>query len=191
MITRWKLPALLVLAAGLGACSTYAPVKLDEKTGQYATSTQLDPGATRVWETGVNPKEFKLVLLATQTNVYPLRFEFFARSALFDLGLKRVLNVGEMAALLEDKGLGDKVDPESIRKLSNSGLPVLVVDMRSTWDGDVRRYVTLKAIDGRNGKTLLSLDHPKLIWMDVDPEAHLPVFNALRNWYQTSSGNKT
>ncbi len=187
---RWSRLSLALLAGLASACSTYAPITLDAKSGQYNTTTQLDAGATRVWETGTQPAQFRVVLLNTQTNVYPLRFEFFVRSVLSDLGVRRVLNADEMAALLADRGLGRKVDADSLRKLSEAGLPVLVVDMQSRWDGDVRRHVTLKATDARNGKTLLWIDHPRTVWMEVDGEAHLPVFNALRKWYLASSGRQ-
>lgn len=186
-----KTLAALLLTCGLGACGTYLPLKLDPTSNRYPTGTHLSPDATLIRETGVDPREFKVVLLMADTNVFPKRFEFFARTALFDLGLKRVLNGTEIRWLLEDRGLGNVVDDDSIRRLSASGLPVLVLELQSRWDGSVTYHVTLRATDGRNGKTMLSIDHRKVVRMDVDPEAHLPVFNALRQWYQTSSQSRT
>jgi hypothetical protein len=58
------------------------------------------------------------------------------------------------------------------------------------WDGNVRRDVTLTVVDLSSGKTLLQIDHNKLIWADVDSEAHYPVLNEFNKWVKECGTTK-
>lgn len=187
-----RLHELVVVAAcaALVGCASYAPPTLDKKSGSYSTIVEVDKGGVLAFETDTDPRRFGTVLLIAESNVYPERFEFFNRQALADLGMLRVQNPGEMAALLDDHGLGRKVDADAVAAFSSKVQPVLVIEVKSQWDGDVRRYVKLRVIDSRDGRVLLEVDHPRLIWMDVDSEAHYPVFNELRRWYSASTAKQ-
>lgn len=179
---------LCLIASG---CGTYKPVKIDSKTGLYGTSTELEKSAIRKYETSVDPNSFKFVYLNANSNVFSKRFEFFIRDALADLGITRVVNQEELIALVKSHpklhGINSVTDPLSIQKISEIVGPILLVDFESIWDGDVSRYVTLRVSDASNERVLLHVEQNKFIWMEVDPEAHYPVLNALRQWFKASS----
>lgn len=190
-----KLFLAILCFAALGGCASYAPVQVDPKTGLYPTATQLEASAIREYETTVDLSKFKFVALSSSSNVYPARFEFFVRAALADLGIKQVLNQDELVAMVKMHPKLTAVtainDPLAIKKVSDTVGPILLIEFNSVWDGDVRRYVTLKATDASTGKTLLRVEHPKMIWASVDPEAHYPVLNALREWVKANNKKKT
>lgn len=186
---------LSMLALSLGGCASfYTPPQVNPQTGQYLTSTELDQSAIREYETSIDPRKYKFISLQANSNIHPKRFEFFVRNALADLGLKQALNQDELVALVKShpklSSLTSINDPLSIKKISETVGPILMVECVSTWDGDVRRYVTLKITDASSGKILLRVEHPKLIWMDADTEAHYPVFNVLRRWFKESTSGK-
>jgi hypothetical protein len=178
----------------ISGCATYAPPKVDEKTGMYKASASLDGGAVEKRDTNVDLKKFRFVYLVTQSNVYPGRFEFFARSALAHAGFTNVLNTQELTefitetpALSSITSVGDLV---SRRRLAQLIGPIMFVQVSSMWDGNVRRDVTLTVVDLSSGKTLLQIDHNKLIWADVDSEAHYPVLNEFNKWVKECGTTK-
>ena len=179
----------------LGGCASYQPVQVDPKTDLYATTTQLDDSAIREYDTSVDPAKFRFVALNANSNVYPARFEFFTRTALADLGIKQVLNQEELVAMVKMHPKLGSInainDPLAIKKVSDTVGPIMLIEFSSAWDGDVRRYVTLKITDASTGRTLLRVEHPKPIWVSVDPEAHYPVLNALRQWVKASTKKKS
>jgi hypothetical protein len=175
--------ACAIVQAG---CAHYTPPKVDSKTGMYGAMASVAPGDIQKRETNVDLRKFRFVYLITQTNLYPARFEFFTRSALARMGFKNVLNQEEVAALVTETPELSSLQSEqaqiAVRHLSERAGPVLLVYVRSMWDGDVRRYVNLEVVDLSDGRTLLKLHHEKLIWIDVDAEAHYPVLNEFKKW---------
>ena len=112
------------------------------------------------------------------------------RSALAQSGLTRVYTLDEFKQLAQDKGFtfqDDKINAESLRRFSTEIGSVLVVDMTYRFVGDARMRSTLIVGDARTGKTLLQVDHPRLVWSDFDAEALYPVLNQLRKWIKDSS----
>lgn len=184
-----------MLCLGLAGCASYAPVQVDQKTGMYSTTTELDKSAIREYDTTVDLQAFRFVYLNANSNVYPGRFEFFVRNALADLGVTQVLNQDELVAFVKAhpklKDVSSVNDPLAIKKVSEAVGPILMVEFNSIWDGDVRRYVTLKITDASTGRKLLHVEQDKLIWMSVDPEAHYPVLNVLRQWVKACSNKKS
>ncbi|MES2946444.1 MAG: hypothetical protein V4772_26550 [Pseudomonadota bacterium] len=194
-LLRASLFSVGFVALGLVGCASYQPVQVDPKTDLYNTATKLEDSAIRENDTSADLAKYRFVVLNTRSNVYPARFEFFIRTALADLGMVKVLNQEELVSLVKMHpklaSMESINDPLAIKKVSDTLGPVLVIDCNSMWDGDVRRYVTLKITDASSGKTFLRIDHPKFIWASVDPEAHYPVLNALRQWVRaTASKNK-
>jgi hypothetical protein len=191
---RFLLPLVLACTCVLGGCAHYAPPKLDEKTGMYAATASIAPGDIQKRETDVDLSKFRFVFLVAQTNVYPARFEFFTRAALARVGFKNVLNQEEVVSLItstpELSSIKSVSDPLALRQLSDLVGPSLLVQVKSIWDGDVRRYVTVNVVDLSDGRTLLQLHHEKLIWMDVDSEAHYPVLNEFKKWVDQCSANR-
>lgn len=178
---------LLLGALGvLFGCATYAPPKIDPKTGLYETGTSLSENAIHTRNTSVNLSKYRFVYLVADTNVYPRRFEFFTRAALARSGFNRVLNSSELTELIASSPRYSAIqsisDPVSLRRLAEQLGPLLQVQFSSRWDGDVSRYVTMTVTDLATGEQLLHVYHPKLIWMDVDGEAHYPVLNEFKKW---------
>lgn len=189
-----KCRLILCLLIVLSGCASYAPPKINDKTGLYDTSTSLDEGAVQNRNTNLNLRKYRFVHLVTETNVYPGRFEFFTRAALARNGLTTVLNTDELAEMVASNprfsSIQSVTDPVSLRRLAEQVGPILQVRLSSRWDGDVRRYVTMTVRDLATGEQLLHIYHSKMIWSDVDGEAHYPVLNELKKWVDACSTNK-
>jgi hypothetical protein len=177
---------LLLSAVMLTSCAAYAPPTVDPKTGLIGAMASLDEGAIQVRNTNVDLRKFRFVHLSAGTNVYPARFEFFVRAALDRAGFRHVLNTNELTQLVTSDPKLAAVqsinDPVAQRRLSELAGPILRIDFRSQWDGNVRRYVTLSVVDLSTGNELLRIHNPKTIWMEVDSEAHYPVLNEFQKW---------
>lgn len=182
---------LMLLASSLAACSThYHTLKVDDQTGLYPTSTQVDPGGILTYDTSIDPRTSAYVLLITEANIRPSGFSFTLRSALAQSGITRVYTLDEFKVLAQDKGFtfpDDRINAESLRRFSTEFGPVLVVDMTYRYVSDARMRSLLVVGDARTGKALLRVDHPKLVWSDFDAEALYPVLNQLRKWIKESS----
>ena len=186
-----KNATLVCLLATLSGCASYAPPKINDKTGFYETITNLDEAAIRTRNTDVNLGKYRFVHLVSETNVYPGRFEFFTRAALAKNGFTRVLNTDELTELIASNSRFSSIqsisDPVSLRRLAELFGPILQIRFSSRWDGDVRRYVTMTITDLTTGEQLLHIYHSKLIWSDVDAEAHYPVLNEFKKWADACS----
>jgi hypothetical protein len=182
--------ALVLLTVSLAACSThYHTLKADERTDLYPTSTQVDPGGILTFDTSIDPRASAYVLLITEANIRPSVFSFTLRSALAQSGITRVYTPDELKRLAQDRGFkfpDDKINAESLRRFSTEIGPVLVVDMTYRFVGDARMQSVLVVGDGRTGRALLRVDHPKVVWSDFDAEALYPVLNQLRKWIKQS-----
>ena len=188
---RISLIASSLIALSLSACSThFHTLKPDDRTGFYPTSAQVDPGGILKFDTSIDPRNSAYVLLVSESNIRPAGFSFTLRSALAQSGLTRVYTLDEFKQLAQDKGFtfqDDKINAESLRRFSTEIGSVLVVDMTYRFVGDARMRSTLIVGDARTGKTLLQVDHPRLVWSDFDAEALYPVLNQLRKWIKDSS----
>lgn len=192
-VARALLP--LLLAVSLAACSThYQTLKVDDRSGLYPTSTQVDAGGILRFDTSVDPTRSAYVLLVADSNVRPSGFAFTLRSALAQSGITRVYTPEEFKLLAQDKGFQlpeDRITAEALRRFSTDHGPVLVVDMSYRFVGDARMRSQLLVGDARSGKLLLRVDHPKLVWSNFDAEALYPVLNQLRRWIKDSSKGAT
>jgi hypothetical protein len=186
----WKLAAGATLVC-LSACSTlYQPLKLDEKTGQYPTSVQVDPGGVTALDTSKDPRQYRHVLLLTDANVRPSVFAFTVRQALAQAGIVRVFTTDEFAALAADRGIAGadgQITNAQIQRFSKDVGSVLVIDYRYQFLGDARFLAQLSATDATTGAVLLRVNHPRLNWANADAEAMYPVLNELRKWIQLSA----
>lgn len=185
---------ILVLAFAIvfltGCVGThYVPPTFDQKESRYKAIASVDKDKIAIRDTSVNLRKFKVVYLAVDSNVHPARLEFLLRDVLTRAGLKNIVNRDELIRVVRKReelnGLV-QFDSDALKKISSSVGPVLLINARSMWDGDVRRYVSVRAIDAESGATLLDLNHPKFIWVHVDGEAHYPVFNELHSWVADS-----
>lgn len=187
--------ACTAASLALAGCSTlYQPMVLDNQTGLYETSTAVDPGGVRTQKLNGKLGDFGAVLLVVDSNLYPSRYEFTLRKVLAELGHTRVINVTEFRAWAKDRQFDLPIDTltlEHMRQFSNRVSPLLVVSTSYQLVGDARHQTTLQVIDGRNGTPLLSVDHPRMVWMHVDREAIYPVLNELRKWHRTTSQQTT
>ncbi len=192
---KYQLPLIALLGCILSACSThYQTLKVDERSGQYPTSSQVDAGGVLTYDTSVDSRGFPVVLLITNANIRPSGFEFTVRHALAQSGFSRVYTIDEFRLLAADKGFAfadEKIDAEAVRRFSSQVAPVLVVDITYRFVGDARMRSLLIVGDGRTGKALLRVDHHKTVWSDFDAEALYPVLNQLRKWIRDSSKGAT
>jgi hypothetical protein len=193
---RWMHALSLTAAAAalVGCSTTYKPMSVDAATGLYDTRTAVDPGGVTVAKNRVNPAEFGAVILLADSNQFPSRLEFVARRALADMGYTRVVTVREWREWAADSRFpvseDDKVTGAVLRDFSQRVKPLLIVDVRYAWVGGSRHLGALRVIDGRNLQQLLTVSHPKVVWMNVDDEVIYPVLNELRKWHRqmTTSG---
>ncbi|HVL59441.1 MAG TPA: hypothetical protein VM491_23350 [Burkholderiaceae bacterium] len=161
-----------------------------EQAVQHADVTLASAHLALSFDTTVDPKSFPIVLLAAGTPVRPAGFEFTVRSALAQLGLTRVYNVGEFRRLAHDlrfAGADDTVNAALVRRFSQEIAPVLVVEATNIPFGEARMRFDLRVIDGRDAKILLNVNHPRFIWVDHDAEVLRPVLNQLRRWARASA----
>lgn len=162
---------------------------MDEKTGLYPTSVQVDPGGVTVYDTSADPKAYRYVLLLTDSNIRPSVFAFTVRQALAHGGVTRVYTPDEFLAIAEDRRLssnGAQISTELVQRFAKEIGSVLVVDYRYQFVGDARFHSRLSVTDAANGKVLLRVDHPRLNWANADAEAMYPVLNQLRKWMKES-----
>jgi len=187
--------ALLCLAVvGCGSNVFYLPVHVDPKTDMYSTTSEVNKSAILEYDTSVDPRKFRFVALYASSNAYPGRFEFFIRNALAELGIKQVLNQGELEALVKAQPklkdipwIGDHL---ALKRVSDTVGPILMIECNSTSSGSAWRYVTLKISDVSTGRTLLHIEQHKMVWTSVDSEALYPVLNVLRQWFKASTNRK-
>jgi len=189
-LRRLRQTLLLLLAVSLTAClGHYRTLEIDEQTGLYPTSTQVDPGGTLVFDTSVDPRSFSYVLLNTRTNLKPTQLSFTVRSALAQSGITKVYTPAEFKQLAQDRGFtfpNDTISTDDLRNFSAVVGSVLVVDM--IYRNDARAMSLLVVNDGRTGKALLRVLHQKTVWGNLDAEALYPVLNQLRKWIKESKG---
>lgn len=190
MIRRSRLflfaAAVLLLA---GCSSFYHTLKVDDTTGLYPTSSQVDPGGVLAYDTSIDPRMFRYVLLITNSNLRPSGFAFTVRSALAQSGFTRVYSPEEFKQLAQDRGFvfsDDKLTGEAVRRFSSDIGPVLILDYTYRFVGDARMRSLLVVNDGRTGKVLLRVDHPRTVWSNHDAEALYPVLNQFRKWVKES-----
>jgi len=187
---RLNFPACSAIVL-LSACSTfYQPLQVDEKTGLYPTSVQVDPGGITVFDTSTDPKTYKYVLLLTDSNIRPSVFSFTVRSALAQAGVIRVYTSDEFLRLARDRGIttsNSQPGTELIQRFAKEIGPVLVVDYTYQFLGDAHYHSRLSVVDAQSGRALLRVDHPRLNWANADAEAMYPVLNQLRKWMNESA----
>jgi hypothetical protein len=178
---------LLLLAGCVG--THYVPATFNPKENRYQSMANVDKDRIKTRDTSVDLRKFKITFLLTDSNVHPGRLEFAVRDVLVRAGLRNITNRDELLRFVnsraDTKEFG-QLDAVALKKLSEKVGPVLVIDVRSMWDGDVRRYTGIRAVDSGSDRTLLELTHPKFIWLSVDGEAHYPLFNELHSWVQDS-----
>lgn len=189
-----KLATLCLLCISLVACSTlYQPLRVDEKTDAYPTTVQVDAGGTLVYDTSLDPRGYRYVLLAADSNVRPSVFGFTVRQALAQAGIVRVFSVDEFAQLSRDRGIApeDGKRKDLAQRFAKDISPVLVVDYEYRFLGDARFLSRLTVTDAKTSKVLLKIDHPRINWVSADTEAMYPVLNQLRRWIKESSKGRT
>ena len=178
--------AILLVTCFAAACSTtYKPSAVDAKTGLYATTASVDPGGVITGRSSVRFADYGGVLLIASSNAYPPRLEFVARKELAEMGFGNVVNVAEFRRWAEDAKFelpDDKFSVADVRKFSATVKPMLIVEMRYGWVGGARHFGGARVLDGRSGETLLTVDHPKTVWLNADDEVIYPVLNELRKW---------
>ena len=185
--SRRALVCAIVGLAVAGCSTTYKPIAIDPKTDLYDTTTSVPPGGVAVADDKVVLSDFGAVLLVADSNRYQWRLECVARRALAELGFRNVVNIEELRRWAEDKKFklpSDRLTIEEIKGFSGAVKPLLVVDIRYGWLGDTQHYGGLRIVDGRSGVSLLTVSHPKGVWMNVDQEVIYPVLNELRKWHR-------
>jgi len=172
----------------------YQPLKLDPGSGNYPTTNQLDPAAVSVFNTSADPHRYPVVLLVAESNIRPSVFEFEMRSALAQLGIKRVYLVSEFAQLSADNNLpfASRTDPlPAAQAFADKIAPVLVVTMDYEFIGNATVVSNLSVVDARERRSLFVLNQPKKVWSNWDAEALWPVLNELRRWVKASTKGVT
>ena len=186
LISPWLACVLSALLIG-GCSTTYKPMVVDPKTGLYDTLSSVSPGGVAIGKTDVAFEDFAAIVLVADSNRYPSRLEFVARKALADLGFRNVINVPELLRWAEDQKFSfspERITLDALRDFSTTVRPVLIVDVRYAWLGDMHHFGGMRVIDGRSGEALLTVNHPKSIFLSVDQEVIYPVLNELRKWHQ-------
>jgi len=180
---------LLALCLLAGCAASYNPLTIDPATDLYATSSHLDPGGVLSFVTTTNPKQIPIVVLASEATSRPSLFEFKMREVLAQVGANRVLNESEFSSLVTDRampGIDNLSEMEMVRQFSAQVAPVLLVKIRYGVYGSINQ-AELIVIDGRDGRTLLHVNHAPFIWTDPETETLFPVLNEMRRWFKASS----
>ena len=175
----------------LFGCQTtyYLPLIVDEKSGQYPASRQVEPGGILVFKTGQDPRDFPIIILSTKSNYHPTKFAFQTRSALSQSGFANVYTWEEFRKLSADRGMAidyEVLNTEAIRKFSATYSPVLIVNASFNLLGNSRCNSTINVTEGRTTTSLLEVDYSAYVWNSWDSEGIYPVFNELRKWFSES-----
>jgi hypothetical protein len=178
-----------ILFLTTGCASTYRTLKVDAQAGLYPTNSQLDPGATTVYDTSVDLRAFPIVLLITDTNLQPSVFEFTVRTALAQAGIINVFSSIEFFALAKSKGIDvsdSRVTPAIVRSFSSRVAPVLSIEYSLEGSSGGQKQSTLVVTDTRTNRPLLQLDQKSSVG-DINTGAMYPVLNQLRRWIKAST----
>lgn len=193
-MSRLGIVRLIAVIICLNGCGTYAPPKVDDKTGRYKALAAVSPGNITKTDQQVDLSKYRFVFISPKSNAEPARFEFFVRAALANLGFKHIFNIKELQSLInatpELSQITSLSDPLSQQRISDKIGPILGVEFNSHWPGGAYRDVNLKVLDLSSGSLLFGLNHSKMIWLDVDSEAHYPVLNALKEWALETRANQ-
>jgi hypothetical protein len=106
--------------------------------------------------------------------------------ALRRLGVRRLINSGEMQALLQAQGAKFSFDREptpSEWKLAEGELgPFIAVHIDYGFLYGSRRYVRIQAQESSQGRLLFDGSYDTIIWNDVKGELFYPAMNLYGNW---------
>jgi len=196
-----KVTALLITSCFLHGCASkgfYKPANINEKTGLYDTGSSLEQSDIYKYDTNVDIKKFKLVVLDAQSDLFRNRFEFFVRNSLSEIGVKMIFNKEELSNFVKinpkinskEAILQDIDDSINIRKISNVIGPILYIKISSNVNGAGRRNIKLDIFDIETDSLLFSAAKDKVIWEDFDKEINYPIMNKMKEWFKQSMYKK-
>jgi len=184
----------MVLVSAVIGCSPYRPANHEAGSDRYPTPFKVDPGGILAFDTSIDPREYRYVLLFTETTQRPPVLAFTIRLALANLGIVRVYTPAEFMRLAQDHGVQDVTedpDVKSVRQFAASVGPVLVVDFQFKFLGGGQLYSRLDITDVGTGKPLLSVDHPRRAIGDGQADSLHPVLNVMQDWARKSARGRT
>lgn len=181
---------LLILFLMLG-CASFKPANIDETTGQFPASTEVDKQYIKIYEPLAGIKEANYVYLLAHSPYGTDRFYNFMKDALIKIGFPKVYSRKELSRLVIQNGLEayitDLSDPISLNNLAKATGPFIILDSSVFPVADVVFRFDVQVIDPLSGDTYLEISRIRTNWLDMDKEINYPILNVIKHWHDESA----
>ena len=156
-----------------------------------STGTKIPPDQISHNRPHPNISGVKFALLFANSNNDPTGYGRLIKSALISVGFPEVLDEVEFTKRLVNSGapapIGGTQDLAALHQASKAIGSFVVVEARLTQLGTHNWRSALSVIDPSGPETLLQYDIGRVALLSIEKELNYPMFNVLREWYQSSS----
>lgn len=186
-----KLFVVLSAFLAAGCVASFKPVSIDETTGRFPASAEVDKQYIKILQPLAGIKEINYVYLRARAWSGGTRFYDFMRDALIKIGFKNVYSGKELSQMVIQSGLSASVtnlsDLISLNNLAKATGPFIVVDSTVYPVADVVYRFDVQVIEPLSGKTYLEISRIRTNWLDMDKEINYPILNVIMQWYEESA----
>jgi hypothetical protein len=183
------------LAVGLSclllasACtSTLRPAELGAN-GRFQTSTVVEPQNNTVSGPFVPDRHRRMAVVLNFTEDERVK-DFYYRSISNSNVFERVFSEAELEQYILQNGIDNVTDTSSLislRNLSRSVGPFLVIRPYFEWQGGYDYRASLEVIDAETSQTLYRAEKRAFNFSGLDGPLFYPLFNAFLDWTQGRS----
>jgi hypothetical protein len=184
---------LLVLFSILivSSCASFKPATIDETTGQFPASAEVDQKYIKILQPLAGIKEVNYVYLRARSPYGGDRFYDFMKDALIKIGFKKVYSARELSQMVIQSGLSTYVtnlsDLISLNNLAKATGPFIIFDSTVYPVTDVVFRFDVQVIEPLSGNTYLEISRIRTNWLDMDKEINYPILNVIKQWYDESA----
>ncbi len=184
---------LLVIFALLSVtgCASFKPVSIDQATGRFPASAEVDKKYIRIQQPLVGINEVNYVYLRAHSPYGNDRFYSFMKDALLKIGFKKVYSEKELSQLIIKNGLSTFItnltDLISLNNLAKATGPFIVLDSAVFPVTSAVFRFDVQVIEPLSGDTFLEISRIRTNWIDMDNEINYPILNVIKQWYDESA----
>lgn len=184
---------LIILSLFLisGCVTSYKPANIDEATGQFPASADVDKKYIKIYRPFAGVQDVNYVYLRAYSPYGKDKFYEFMKDALWKIGVKTTYSEKELSQRIIASGLSNYVtnisDLISLNNLAKAAGPFLILECNVFRLTDVVYRFDLQLIDPLSGDTYLEISRIRTAWLDMDKEINYPILNVIKQWYDESS----
>ncbi|NJD55323.1 MAG: hypothetical protein FIA94_02840 [Nitrospirae bacterium] len=172
-------------------CASFKPANIDETTGQFPASAEVDKQYIKIYQPLAGIKEANYVYLLARSPYGNDKFYSFMKDALIKIGFKKVYSRKELSQLVIKSGLStyitDLSDPISLNNLAKATGPFIILDSNVFPVADVVFRFDVQVIEPLSGDTYLEISRIRTNWLDMDKEINYPILNVIKQWHDESA----